>query len=51
MDSEDTRSYRVMIHHEKPYSIWPADRELPLGWNDAGLSDNKAAYRDNINDI
>ena len=26
------------MNHEEQYSIWPADRELPLGWSKAGKS-------------
>ena len=25
--------FRVVINHEEQYSLWPADRSLPLGWN------------------
>jgi MbtH protein len=28
--------YRVVINIEEQYSIWPADRDLPAGWSDAG---------------
>ena len=35
-DREDTTIYRAVVNHEEQYSIWPADRELPLGWSDAG---------------
>lgn len=35
-DREDTTIYRVVRNHEEQYSIWPADRELPLGWEDVG---------------
>lgn len=38
---EDTTTYRVVMNHEEQYSIWPADRELPLGWRDAGKSGRK----------
>jgi uncharacterized protein YbdZ (MbtH family) len=32
-DSEqDQIVYKVVINHEEQYSIWPADRENPLGW-------------------
>jgi MbtH protein len=37
-EKEDTRSYKAVINHEEQYSIWPADRENPLGWRDAGKS-------------
>jgi MbtH protein len=39
---EDLTRYRVVLNHEEQYSIWPADRENPLGWNDAGKSGTKA---------
>jgi MbtH protein len=41
-DAEDTQSYKVVVNHEEQYSIWPADRELPSGWKDAGHSGRKA---------
>ena len=40
-DREDTTIYKVVVNHEEQYSIWPADRENPLGWNDVGKSGNK----------
>ena len=40
-EREDTTIYRVVVNHEEQYSIWPADRELPLGWNDVGKSGPK----------
>src|SRR4051812_7801981 len=41
-EREDTTIYKVVMNHEEQYSIWPADRENPLGWNDAGKSGTKA---------
>ncbi|MDX6694361.1 MAG: hypothetical protein QOF02_1964 [Blastocatellia bacterium] len=40
-DKEDTTIYKVVVNHEEQYSIWPADRENALGWNDAGKSGTK----------
>jgi MbtH protein len=40
-DQEDLRSYKVVMNHEEQYSIWPADREIPVGWKDAGKSGSK----------
>ena len=43
MDSEeDVTIYKVVVNHEEQYSIWPADREIPLGWRDAGKTGPKA---------
>lgn len=41
-DREDTTVYRVVINYEEQYSIWPVDREIPVGWRDAGKSGSKA---------
>jgi uncharacterized protein YbdZ (MbtH family) len=37
-EQEDTTLYKVVVNHEEQYSIWPANRENPLGWNDVGKS-------------
>ena len=39
---DDDRIYKVVINSENQYSIWPADRENALGWNDAGKTGTKA---------
>jgi MbtH protein len=38
---EDTTIYKVVVNHEEQYSIWPADREIPLGWRDVEKSGSK----------
>lgn len=32
----DDTIYNAVVNDEEQYSIWPADRELPLGWREAG---------------
>jgi MbtH protein len=41
-DQQDATRYKVVVNHEEQYSIWPADRGIPLGWRDAGKSGDKA---------
>jgi len=41
-ETEDKTVYKVVVNHEEQYSIWPAYRENPLGWQDAGKSGLKA---------
>jgi uncharacterized protein YbdZ (MbtH family) len=41
-EQNDTTIYKVVVNHEERYSIWPADRENPLGWRDVGKSGSKA---------
>lgn len=33
--------FTVVINDEEQYSIWPAGREMPPGWRDAGFSGTK----------
>jgi MbtH protein len=37
-EKEDKTIYKVVVNHEEQYSIWPAHKENPLGWKDAGKS-------------
>jgi MbtH protein len=30
--------YAVVVNHEEQYSIWPADRPLPAGWRQDGMT-------------
>jgi MbtH protein len=36
------RILKVVVNAEEQYSIWPADRENPPGWRDAGKVGTKA---------
>ena len=50
-EQEDTTIYKVVVNHEEQYSIWPAYRELPLGWNEVGkegLKDECLAYIEEV---
>jgi MbtH protein len=38
---EDATAYKVVVNHEEQYSIWPADRELPRGWEEVGKAGPK----------
>ena len=37
----DTDIYKVVVNNEDQYSIWPADRENPLGWKYVGKTGSK----------
>lgn len=41
-EQEDNTIYHVVVNHEEQYSIWPAEREVPLGWKNAGFTGAKA---------
>ena len=40
-EREDTTIYMAVANDEEQYSIWPADRELPLGWHPVGTEGTK----------
>jgi MbtH protein len=50
-EREDTTMYKVVVNHEEQYSIWPADRENPLGWNDVGKSGTKDECLEYIKEV
>ena len=50
-DSDENTVYKVVINHEEQYSIWPAQRENALGWNDVGKSGSKQECLDYIKEV
>jgi len=54
MSSENTPAgelFRVVKNHEDQFSIWPAERELPSGWADAGILASRADCLAHINTV
>ncbi len=43
--------FRVVMNHEEQYSIWPKDRDLPLGWNEEGTEGDKQYCLDHIDKV
>ena len=41
-NTEDTTIYKVVVNQEGQYSIWQANRENALGWQDTGKTGLKA---------
>ena len=50
-EREDNRIYKVVVNHEDQFSIWPADRENALGWNDVGKTGTKAECLEYIKEL
>lgn len=50
-EQEDKTIYMVVVNHEEQYSIWPEDRELPLGWQAVGKSGLKQECLAYINEV
>ena len=45
---EDTTTYNVVMNDEEQYSIWPAHKSNPLGWNSVGVTGLKQECLDHI---
>lgn len=41
-DDEDTTIYQVLVNDEEQYSLWPAGRDLAMGWKPAGKQGTKS---------
>ncbi|MEV0229672.1 MbtH family NRPS accessory protein [Nonomuraea sp. NPDC050786] len=41
-------NYIVVLNHEEQYSIWPAGRDLPAGWREAGVEGGKSECLEHI---
>lgn len=50
-EKEDTILYKVVVNHEEQYSIWFADRELPVGWYEIGKSGKKSECLAHIKEV
>ena len=50
-EPRDQFLYAVVVNAEGQYSLWPADREPPKGWDPAGKSGTKAECLAFIEDV
>jgi MbtH protein len=50
-DTVDDTIYKVVVNHEEQYSIWPAWRDLPSGWRDAGKEGLRTECLDYIKEV
>jgi MbtH protein len=42
---------KVVVNHEDQYSLWPLDRENPLGWRDTGRTGTRSECLDYIKQV
>ena len=50
MDDDNTK-YSVVSNHEEQYSIWPTDREVPMGWDVVVSDKTKQDALDHIEEV
>lgn len=50
-ETDDDRRYLVVVNDEEQYSIWLADREVPAGWREVGVTGPKSDCLEHINEV
>ena len=48
---QDELVYEVVVNEEEQYSIWAADKTIPLGWKKAGKQGTKTVCLNYINEV
>lgn len=51
MFDDENAMYVVVVNHEEQYSIWPAGRALPLGWQADGGPRSRAECLSYIEEV
>lgn len=50
-DIQAEAQYQVVINDEEQYSIWPTEKDIPLGWSKAGKQGSKEACLGYIKEV
>ena len=50
-NEDDVRVYSVLVNHEEQYSIWLADRPVPAGWRETGMTGLKADCLEYVKEV
>jgi MbtH protein len=48
---EDNLVFKVVVNEEEQYSIWPDNKEIPLGWSSVNKSGSKQECLDYITTV
>ena len=49
--TENSTMYKAVVNHEEQYSIWPVNKDIPLGWREAGKKGTKQECLDYITEV
>lgn len=50
-DSEDTRTYIVLINDEEQYSLWLKGKNIPEGWRAVGKEGSKEECSQYVDEV
>lgn len=50
-DDLEQQQYKVVVNDEDQYSIWPNDRDNPIGWHDEGYAGSRRECLARIDEV
>ncbi|MFC5743627.1 MbtH family protein [Dyella tabacisoli] len=50
-ETEDQRTYLVLINDEEQYSLWPKGRSIPEGWRAVDKEGSRAECSQYVDDV
>jgi MbtH protein len=48
---DDDITYQVLVNGEGQYSLWPADKEVPAGWEPDGTVGSKDEFAAHVDEV
>jgi len=51
MNAHSSDNYRVVRNDEDQYSVWPAGRDVPAGWQATGFEGSRESCLSHIGDV
>ena len=50
-ETEDSRTYIVLINEEEQYSLWLKERDIPAGWRAAGKEGSESECMKYVDEV
>ncbi|MFJ7217549.1 MULTISPECIES: MbtH family protein [unclassified Amycolatopsis] len=48
---DENTTYQVLVNDEGQYSLWPADKEVPAGWQPDGTRGTRQECMDHVDEV
>jgi MbtH protein len=48
---DENATFQVLVNDEGQYSLWPAEKEVPAGWQPDGTSGTRQECMDHVDEV
>jgi MbtH protein len=48
---DENTTFQVLVNDEGQYSLWPADKEIPAGWQPDGTRGTRQECMDHVDEV